>query len=219
LKKQEVRARIEEVGIIPAIRTSSAEDACFAAETVNRGGIPIAEITMTFPGATEVISYLTSRIPEMVVGAGTVLDVEMAKRCLHAGARFLTSPGLVLKVVEFAVKNEVVVFPGALTPTEIIAAWEAGADLVKIFPCAQVGGDSYIRALKGPLPQVPLIASGGVNQQTALNFLLAGATALGIGGELIPKEDVQLRRKDRILELARRFTRMVEDARSRKPAQ
>jgi len=219
MNKQEVRARIEQVGIIPAVRVSSAEDACFAAETVNRGGIPVAEITVTVPGAIEVISDLTSRIPEMVVGAGTVLDIEMARRCLDAGAKFLTSPGLVLEVMEFAVKNEVVVIPGALTPTEVITAWKAGADMVKIFPCAQVGGDSYIRALKAPLPQVLLVASGGVNQQTALNFVLAGAAALGIGTELIPKEAVQRRQAERILELARRFTKLVKEARNRMSAQ
>jgi len=219
MNKQEVRARIEQVGIIPAVRVSSAEDACFAAETVNRGGIPVAEITVTVPGVMEVISDLTHRIPEMVVGAGTILDIEMAKRCLDAGAKFLTSPGLVLEVMEFAVKNEVVVIPGALTPTEVITAWKAGADMVKIFPCAQVGGDSYIRALKAPLPQVPLVASGGVSQQTALNFVLAGAAALGIGTELIPKEAVQRRQAERILELARRFTKLVKEARNRKSAQ
>lgn len=218
MKKQEVRARIEEVGIIPAVRVSSAEDACFAAETVNLGGIPVVEITVTVPGAMDVISDLTRRIPEMVVGAGTVLDIEMAKSCLDAGATFLTSPGLVLEVVEFAAKNEVVVFPGALTPTEVITAWKAGADLVKIFPCAQVGGDSYIRALKAPLPHIPLIASGGVNQQTALNFVLAGAAVLGIGGELIPKEALHRRQVERILELARRFTKLVKEARSRMSA-
>ncbi|HTD22534.1 MAG TPA: bifunctional 4-hydroxy-2-oxoglutarate aldolase/2-dehydro-3-deoxy-phosphogluconate aldolase [Terriglobales bacterium] len=219
MNKQEVRARIEQVGIIPAVRVSSAEDARFAAETVNRGGIPVAEITVTVPGAMEVISDLSRRIPEMVVGAGTVLDIEIARRCLDAGAKFLTSPGLVLDVMEFAVKNEVVVIPGALTPTEVITAWKAGADMVKIFPCAQVGGDSYIRALKAPLPQVPLVASGGVNQQTALNFVLAGAAALGIGTELIPKEAVQRRQAERILELARRFTKLVKEARNRMSAQ
>jgi 2-dehydro-3-deoxyphosphogluconate aldolase/(4S)-4-hydroxy-2-oxoglutarate aldolase len=219
LKKEEVRARIEQVGIIPAVRVESAEDACFAAETVNRGGIPIVEITVTVPGAVDVISDLTRRIPEMVVGAGTVLDVEMAKRCLDAGANFLTSPGLVLEVVEFAARNEVAVFPGALTPTEVIMAWKAGADLVKVFPCAQAGGDGYIRALKTPLPHIPLIASGGVNQQTALNFLLAGAAALGIGGELIPREAVKRRLAEHILELARRFTKLVKDARGRMSSQ
>jgi 2-dehydro-3-deoxyphosphogluconate aldolase/(4S)-4-hydroxy-2-oxoglutarate aldolase len=219
VKKQEVRARIEEIGIIPAVRAFSAADARFAAETVNCAGIPIAEITVTVPEAIEVISGLTRTNPEMIVGAGTVLDIETAQRCLEAGAKFLTSTGLVLEVVEFALKNKVVVFPGALTPTEVITAWKAGADFVKVFPCAQVGGDGYKRALKAPLPQVALIASGGVNQQTAYNFILAGAAALGIGGELIPREDVQLRRKDRILELARRFTRMVKEARSRRSAQ
>ncbi len=218
MKKQEVRARIEQVGIIPAVRTQSAEDAFFAAETVNRGGIPVAEITVTVPGAIDVIADLANRIPEMVVGAGTVLDVETARRCLDAGAKFLTSPGLVVEVVEFAARNDVAVLPGALTPTEIITAWKAGADLVKVFPCAQVGGDSYIRALKSPLPHIPLIASGGVNQQTALNFILAGASALGIGGELVPREAVKRRLAEHILELARRFTKLVKDARSRMSA-
>jgi 2-dehydro-3-deoxyphosphogluconate aldolase / (4S)-4-hydroxy-2-oxoglutarate aldolase len=216
VKKQEVRARIEESGIIPAVRVLSADDARFAAETVNRAGIPIAEITMTVPGAVDVIAALAHRIPEMIVGAGTVLDIETAKRCLDAGARFLTSPGLVLEVIEFAIKKDVVVFPGALTPTEVIAAWKAGADFVRIFPCGQVGGESYIRALKAPLPLIPLIASGGVNQQTARSFILAGAAALGIGSELIPRESVQQRQEDRILELARRFKKMVKEGRSRK---
>jgi 2-dehydro-3-deoxyphosphogluconate aldolase/(4S)-4-hydroxy-2-oxoglutarate aldolase len=215
LNKQEVCARIEEVGIMPAVRARSAEDARFAAETVNRGGIPVVEITVTVPEAVQVISDLTRTLPEMIVGAGTVLDVEMASRCLDAGAKFLTSPGLVLEVVEFAAKNEVAVFPGALTPTEVITAWKAGADMVKVFPCSQVGGDSYIRALKAPLPHIPLIASGGVNQQTALNFVLAGAAALGIGGQLIPREALQRRLSEHILELARRFTKLVKDARSR----
>jgi 2-dehydro-3-deoxyphosphogluconate aldolase/(4S)-4-hydroxy-2-oxoglutarate aldolase len=215
MTKQQVCARIEEIGIIPAVRAGSPEDARFAAETVNRGGIPIVEITVTVPGAIEVISDLGRAIPEMIVGAGTVLDAEMARRCLNAGAKFLTSPGLVPEVVDFAVKNEVAVLPGALTPTEVIAAWKAGADLVKVFPCSQVGGESYIRALKAPLPQIPLVASGGVTQQTALNFILAGATALGIGGQLIPREAIQRRLPEHILELSRRFTKLVKDARRR----
>jgi 2-dehydro-3-deoxyphosphogluconate aldolase / (4S)-4-hydroxy-2-oxoglutarate aldolase len=219
VKKEQIRARIEEVGIIPAVRVSSSEEALFAAEALNHAGIPIAEITMTVPKATEVIAGLARSIPALIVGAGTVLDIETARRCLDAGARFLTSPGLVVEVVEFAAKHEVVVFPGALTATEIITAWKAGADFVKIYPCGQVGGDSYIRALRVPLPQVPLIASGGVNQQTALNFILAGAAALGIGGELIPRDSVQQRHQDRILELARRFTKIVKEGRRRKLAQ
>jgi 2-dehydro-3-deoxyphosphogluconate aldolase / (4S)-4-hydroxy-2-oxoglutarate aldolase len=215
MNKQEVQARIQEFGIIPAVRTFSKEDALFAANTIHRVGIPIAEIPVTVPGAIPLITQLRRDIPDMVVGAGTVLDVETAQRCLDAGAQFLTNPGLVVEVVEFARKNGVVVFPGALTPTEIHAAWKAGADLVKIFPCAYVGGDAYIKSLKRPFPDIPLIASGGVNQQTAFNFILAGATALGIGEELIPRESVEHRREERIRELARRFIKLVKDARLR----
>jgi 2-dehydro-3-deoxyphosphogluconate aldolase/(4S)-4-hydroxy-2-oxoglutarate aldolase len=218
VKKEEVRARIEEIGLIPSVRVSSSAQARFAAEAVNRAGIPVAEITLTVPGALEVISHLAQSLPEMIVGAGTVLDSETAQRCLDAGAKFLTSPGLVLEVVEFAVKKGVLVIPGALTPTEVITAWKAGADLVKIFPCAQVGGDSYIRALKVPFPQIPLVASGGVNQQTALHYLVAGATALGVGAELIPKEALKLQQEERIHELARRFLARVKEARSHKAA-
>jgi len=214
MNKVEVRSRIEEIGIVPAVRVTTAEHARFAAEAVNRSGIPIAEITMTVPHAIEVISHLTKSVPEMVVGAGTVLDIETAQRCLDAGAKFLTSPGLVMDVLEFAVKNDVVVFPGALTPTEVITAWKAGADFVKIFPCAQVGGASYIRALKVPLPQIPLVASGGVNQLTAANFIRAGATALGVGAELIPHEALRIRREEQIHELARRFLNIVKGARA-----
>lgn len=218
MERQEVRARIESIGIIPAIRVSSAEDARFAATAIHCAGIPVAEITATVTDAAAVISDLRRSIPDMLVGAGTILDVQTAQRCLDAGAQFLTSPGLVPEIVEFAKRKKVAVLPGALTPSEIIAAWNAGADLVKVFPCAQLGGDSYIRALKAPFPDLPLIASGGVNQQTAFAFILAGAAALGIGAELIPKESVQLRQEERIHELARRFTKMVRDARSRKSA-
>jgi 2-dehydro-3-deoxyphosphogluconate aldolase/(4S)-4-hydroxy-2-oxoglutarate aldolase len=214
VKKEEVRARIVEIGIVAAVRVSTSEDAHYAAETVYSAGIPVAEITMTVPGAIDVITDLAKRHPDMIVGAGTVLDQETARRCVGAGAKFLTSPGLVLEVAEFALKNEVVVFPGVMTATELIMAWKAGVDFIKIFPCAQVGGDSYIRALKVPFPQVPLIASGGVNQQTAANFILAGATALGIGAELIPKEALVRREEAWIGELARRFTAIVRDARN-----
>jgi 2-dehydro-3-deoxyphosphogluconate aldolase/(4S)-4-hydroxy-2-oxoglutarate aldolase len=214
MNKVEVRSRIEEIGIVPAVRVTTPERARFAAEAVNRAGIPIAEITMTVPDALDVISHLARSLPEMIVGAGTVLDTETAQRCLDAGARFLTSPGLVMEVVEFAVKKDVVVFPGALTPTEVITAWKAGADFVKIFPCAQVDGPAYVRALKVPLPQVPLIASGGVNQMSASNFIRAGASALGIGAELIPHEALQRRQEAQIHELARRFLAMVKDTRA-----
>jgi 2-dehydro-3-deoxyphosphogluconate aldolase/(4S)-4-hydroxy-2-oxoglutarate aldolase len=214
MTRPEIRAAIERIGIVPGIRVASPEHALFAAETVHSGGLPIAEITNTVPGAVDVIARLAKSLPDMIVGGGTVLDVETARRCVDAGAKFLTSPGLVVEIVDFAVKNDVVVFPGALTPTEVITAWKAGADFVKIFPCAPVGGHSYIRSLKVPLPQVPLIASGGVNQQTAVNFIVAGASALGVGAELMPPEAIQLRQEERICELVRRFLQMVKYARS-----
>jgi 2-dehydro-3-deoxyphosphogluconate aldolase / (4S)-4-hydroxy-2-oxoglutarate aldolase len=215
MTRAEVRARIEEIGIIPALRVSSPEQAVFGAEAVNHAGIPIAEITNTVPNAAGVISQLAQRFPDMVVGGGTCLDTEIARRFLDAGAKFLTSPGLVMEVVEFALKNDVVVFPGVLTPSEVITAWKAGVDFVKIFPCAPVGGHIYIRSLKIPMPHIPLIATGGVNQTSAVNFILAGATALGIGGELIPQEALNRRKDEQIHELARRYLGMVKQARDR----
>jgi 2-dehydro-3-deoxyphosphogluconate aldolase / (4S)-4-hydroxy-2-oxoglutarate aldolase len=213
MDKNEVRARIQEIGIIASVRVSRPELALFAAETVNQAGIPVAEITMTIPGAIEVIAQLARSDAGFIVGAGTVLDAETARRCLDAGAGFITSPGLVPEVVEFTLKNNVVMIPGSMTPSEVIASWKAGVDFVKIFPCSLVGGEQYIRALKVPLPQVPLIASGGVNQLTAANFILAGATALGIGSELLPREALRFRQENWIHELARRFTTIVRDAR------
>jgi 2-dehydro-3-deoxyphosphogluconate aldolase / (4S)-4-hydroxy-2-oxoglutarate aldolase len=215
MKKAEVCALIQEIGIVPAIRMSSAEDAHFAAESITSGGVPIVEITMTVAGAIGLISHLVRYHPNMVVGAGTIVDTEMARQCVDAGASFLTSPGLDLTIIEFAAKKEVAVLGGALTPTEVTSAWRAGSDFVKVFPCAQVGGDSYIKALKAPLPQIPLIAAGGVNQQTAANFILAGAIAIGVGAELIPTEAIERRQSARIRELAQRFVGFVKDARAR----
>jgi 2-dehydro-3-deoxyphosphogluconate aldolase/(4S)-4-hydroxy-2-oxoglutarate aldolase len=218
MKREEVRARIEEIGIVPAVRFRSAEDARFATQAVSHGGIPIVEITMTVPGAIELISDLARNSPDVIVGAGTLFDTEMASRCLDAGAKFLTSPGLDLPLVEFAVKKNIAVLAGALTPTEVTMAWKAGADFVKIFPCSQVGGDKYIKALKGPFRHVPLIAAGGVNQVTAASFILAGAAAIGVGGELVPEEAIRLRQEDRIHELARRFVGFVSKARTQMAA-
>jgi len=212
MTREQVRGRIEEIGIIPAIRVSSPEDALFAADAVCAHGIPIVEVTMTVPGAMDVIAELASKNSDVITGAGSISSVETARRCIDAGAQFLTSTGLNLDVVHFAVRN-VVVFPGALTPTEIMAAWAVQPDFVKIFPCASVGGPAYIRALRAPFPHIPLIASGGVNQQTAGDFILAGATALGIGGELIPHEAIQRRQEHRIGELARRFLAIVKESR------
>jgi 2-dehydro-3-deoxyphosphogluconate aldolase/(4S)-4-hydroxy-2-oxoglutarate aldolase len=214
MTRDEIRARIEEIGIIPAVRLYSHEDALFAAEAVCAGNIPIVEVTMTVPGAVAVIRELTRQNPGVIVGAGTLFHVETARRCLDAGASFLTTPGLDLEIVNFALGRGVVVLPGALTPTEIMAAWKAGSDFVKVFPCAANGGPSYIRALKGPFSIVPMIASGGVNQTNAVDFIRAGAVALGIGRDLIHQDAIRRRERGWIMELARRYTKMVSEARS-----
>ncbi len=213
MTKPEVRARIEELAIVPAVRAANADDALFAAEAVSRGGLPIVELTMTVPNATELIARLVKKHPHMIVGAGTVLDLETARACLAAGARFITSPGLDLEIVEFCVKAGVIVMPGVLTPTEIITAVKAGADFVKIFPCSQVGGVDYLHALKAPFPNVAFIAAGGVNQQTAGKYLAAGATAVGIGADLVPPRAIAIREAEWIEELARRYVHTVKHLR------
>jgi 2-dehydro-3-deoxyphosphogluconate aldolase/(4S)-4-hydroxy-2-oxoglutarate aldolase len=213
MTKETTRTQILDIGIIPSIRTSSADDARFAAETVAQAGIPIVEITMTVPGALEIIEHLAYLMPTLAVGAGTVLDVETARRCVDAGARFITSPGLDCDIVAFTLRKHVLAIPGALTPTEVTAAVHAQADLVKIFPCAQVGGASYIHALKAPFPDARLIAAGGVNQQTAADFITAGAAAVGVGAELIPRKAIHERDVRWITELARRFMHIVHEAR------
>ena len=213
MKKYEVRACIEDIGIIAAIRVYSAEDAVFAAEAVAGNGIPIVEITLTVPQATKVISQLLKSMPNIVVGAGGVTHAETAVQCIDAGAQFLTSDGLHPEVIELAAKHGIVVIPGALTPTEVIAAWGASSDFVKVVPCAQIGGETYIGSLSRMYPHIPLIASGGVNQQNASKFILAGAIALGVGRELIPADAIRLRQSDRIGELARRFLGFVKSGR------
>lgn len=213
MTKTEIRSFIEQIGIIPAVRLHSPEEAIFAAEAVAAGGIPIVEVTVTVPGALDVIHHLAQN-PAIIQGAGTVLDLGWARRCLDAGAQFLTSPGFDPKIVEFAVNENILVLPGALTPTEVMEAAKAGADFIKIFPCAQLGGPSYIRALKSPFPDVPFIASGGVNQQNAADFILAGATGVGIGRDLIHQDAIKRRDRGWIVELARRYVHMVSQARS-----
>jgi 2-dehydro-3-deoxyphosphogluconate aldolase/(4S)-4-hydroxy-2-oxoglutarate aldolase len=214
MTKPEIRARIEEVGIIPAVRLSSAEDALFAADAVASGGIPIVEVTMTVPGAVRVIQELVRQSPKMIVGAGTVLGVDMADSCLDAGAAFITSPGLDLEIVERMLARDALVIPGALTPTEVMTAWKAGSDLVKIFPCSQVGGPGYIKSLRGPFPLVPMIAAGGVSQLNVADFIFAGVAAVGIGSNLIAPDAIHGREPDWIRHLAKRFSKLVMDARA-----
>jgi 2-dehydro-3-deoxyphosphogluconate aldolase / (4S)-4-hydroxy-2-oxoglutarate aldolase len=210
---QAVRDSIKQIGIVPAFRLSSAEDTVFAVETVAESGIPIAEVTLTTPKALEVIASLACSKPQIVIGAGTVLDLETARRCLDAGAKFLSSPGLDLEIVDFAAKHDVAVIPGALTPSEIMAAWKAAADLVKVYPCSLLGGATYVRTLRAPFRDIPLIAAGGVTQQTAADFVLAGATALGVGRDLVNSEAVRHRNSDWIGELAGRFLQILAEAR------
>jgi len=214
MDKETVKSRIIGIGIIPAIRVSSAADALYAAQTICDAGIPIVELTMTVPGAIDVIEELVRGHPSVVVGAGTVCDVETARRCLDAGVGFLTSTGLDRDIVDLAIQEKVVVFPGVLTPTEIMAASKAGCDFVKVFPCAQMGGPQYLRILRGPFPNVPMIAAGGVTQHTAGEFVLAGASAIGVGEDLIPHRATHMRETSWIRELARRFTGIVKNARA-----
>jgi 2-dehydro-3-deoxyphosphogluconate aldolase/(4S)-4-hydroxy-2-oxoglutarate aldolase len=216
MNKDIVRNRIVEVGIIPVIRASSPQEARVAADAVTEGGIPIVEITMTVPGAVDLIRELVKTSgAQLLVGAGTVLDAEMARRCRDAGAQFLVSPGLNLETVAFAVREEIVMMAGALTPTEVITAWKAGSDLVKVFPCGQVGGAKYIKALKAPLPEIPLVPTGGVNLKTASEFIEAGAAALGIGAELVHRKALQSGNSQLIVETARKFVTTLVETRAR----
>lgn len=216
VKHATIRRRIEEVGIIPSVRTTTAEGARFAAETVAEAGIPVVEITMTVPHALEIISELRKRHHDnVIVGADSDWDLAGARRAVDAGAMFLTSPGLGTRsILKFVVREDIVVIPGALTPTEVSIGWRAGGDFIKVFPCAAMGGPRYIRSLQEPFPEIPLIASGGVNQANAADYLASGAVALGIGGELIPKEAVAQRNASWITELARRFLTIVKDTRA-----
>jgi 2-dehydro-3-deoxyphosphogluconate aldolase/(4S)-4-hydroxy-2-oxoglutarate aldolase len=213
MEKTEVRGLIENVGIVPVVRASSPQEARMAAEAVWHGGIPIVEITMTVPGAREVIAELARTTPEVLTGAGTVLDEETARACVEAGAKFLVTPGFDAGAVAYANKAGVLIMTGGLTPTEVMTAWKAGSDFVKVFPCGNLGGPNYIKALRGPLPQVPLVPTGGVNIDTAADYIRAGAAALGVGGELILKDALQSRNPAPIREMASRLVQAVNQAR------
>jgi 2-dehydro-3-deoxyphosphogluconate aldolase / (4S)-4-hydroxy-2-oxoglutarate aldolase len=216
MDKQQVRERILEIGIVPIVRASSTRHAQIAADAVCDCGVSVVEITMTVPGALDVIRELRKNGPsEVIVGAGTVLNVKAAQQCLDAGAQFLVSPGLNVETVQFAAKKGVLMFAGALTPTEIMAAWEAGADLIKIFPCGQVGGAKYIKALRGPFPDIPFVPTGGVNLETAADFIAAGAVALGVGSELVQTEALHADKPEIITENARKFVAIIAQARAK----
>jgi 2-dehydro-3-deoxyphosphogluconate aldolase / (4S)-4-hydroxy-2-oxoglutarate aldolase len=199
-------ASIIKIGIVPVVRASSAELAIQAIDAIRAGGILAAEITMTVPGAIRALEKLADRFgDEMLLGAGTVLDAETARASILAGAEFLVSPNTRLATIEMAKRYSKAVFPGALTPTEILAAWEAGADAVKVFPCGSVGGAKYIKALKGPYPQIETIPTGGVSLETIGDFFKAGACAVGVGAELVDTTLMKQGRFDAIEERARQF--------------
>lgn len=215
MTKQEIRKQIAAIGIVPVIRASTAEKAFLAVDALRKGGISVIEVTLTVPGAERVIEALRKQFDSaLLVGAGTVLNPESAKRCLEAGAQFIVSPGLNTSTVAFVNSQKILMIAGALTPTEIVAAWEGGSDVVKIFPCNAVGGPGYIKSLKGPFPQIPFIPTGGVNLQTAADFLRAGCEALGIGSELIPASAIESGKPEVITSLARQFMQIVEEVRS-----
>ncbi len=209
-----VMQRIRDIGIVPVVRASSSEEAMAAVEAICDGGIPILEITMTVPGAVRIIAELSRRMGDTaLIGAGTVLDANNAKACIDAGARFVVSPSLDVPTIEACRKLGVPVFPGALTPTEIVTAWKAGADAVKVFPASAVGGASYLKSVKSPLPQVELIPTGGVSVKTAADFLAAGAFALGVGADLVDLKALRSGQASMITEKAREYVAIVKAAR------
>ncbi len=216
MSREETLERLENLVLVPVVRAPSPELATLAVEAILEGGISIFEITLTVPGAVSLIESLTRRFGgRALIGAGTVLNVDEARACLDAGASFIVSPGLDLPTVEHVLKQGVPMMPGALTPTEVISAWKAGADIVKIFPCSAMGGAKYLKALKGPLPQVKMLPTGGVNAGTASEYLTAGAVALGIGSELVDAAALQAGKLDVITARAKELVDAVAVHRAR----
>jgi 2-dehydro-3-deoxyphosphogluconate aldolase / (4S)-4-hydroxy-2-oxoglutarate aldolase len=212
---QEILSFITEIGIVPVVRTPSAESAIKSIEAIYRGGVRAAEITMTVPGAIKAIEKLADQFGDKIVlGAGTVLDPETARVSMLAGAQFFVTPTLKLATIEMAKRYSKAICPGALTPTEVLTAWEAGADVVKVFPANAVGGPKYIKALKGPLPQIEMIPTGGVNLETAGEFLKAGACAVAVGGELVDARLIREGRYNEMEERARQYLAAISRARA-----
>ncbi len=204
-----------DIGIVPVVRTSSAESAILAIEAIYNGGIRAAEITMTVPGALKALEKVADKFGDRIVlGAGTVLDPETARNCMLAGAEFFVTPALKLATIEMARRYSKVICTGALTPTEVLTAWEAGSDIVKVFPAGAVGGPKYIKALKGPLPQIEMVPTGGVNLETAGEFLKAGACAVAVGGELVDPKFINAGKYDEMTKLAQQYLAVIAKARA-----
>ena len=214
LTKSEVLQWISEVGVIPIVRVNSTDLARRAVAAIQKGGVTIVEITMTVPGAIRMIEELTNELGgEMLIGAGTVLDPGNAKECVAAGAQFVVSPALNPKTIAYCKDEGVIVLPGALTPTEIVTAWNLGADMVKIFPAGEIGGAGYLKAVKAPLPHIKMIPTGGVSLSTAKSFLEAGADALGVGGDLVTVSALKQGKDAHITDRARQYVQIVKEFR------
>jgi len=215
MNKTEVVQRIKDIGVIPVVRAPSEQEAVLLVEAIKAAGLPILEITMTVPRAVQVIETLSARYGnEAIVGAGTVLDPESARACILAGAQFIVSPALNLETIACCRELDAAVIPGALTPTEIVLAWNAGADLVKVFPVGAMGGASYIKSLKAPLPQIELVPTGGVTLANAAGFIEAGAAALGVGTDLLDTRAIRSGQPEKITHAARAFIEAVCKARA-----
>ena len=214
MNKSDVINQIIQTGLIPVVRAESSDIAMRAIDAIKQGGISVLEITMTVPGAIRVIEEVARRFGEdVIVGAGTVLDSETARACMLAGAQFIVSPALDLDTISCCRRYSVPVMPGAMTPSEVVAAWKAGADFVKVFPANAVGGPSYIKALKAPLPQIALVPTGGVSLKTAADFIKAGAAALGVGADLVDTAALRAGEDKVITARARQFIEIVKSAR------
>jgi len=215
MNKSEVIKQIKDTGLIPVVRATSADEAMSAIDAIREGGVSVLEITMTVPGAVGVIEQLTKKYgSDVLVGAGTVLDAETARACMLSGAQFIVSPALNMETIECCRRYGVAVMPGALTPTEIVQAWTAGADLVKVFPAGALGGASYLKALKAPLPHIELVPTGGVSLKTAADFIKAGASALGVGADLVDLKAIRDGQASVITERAKQFVQIVREART-----
>src|SRR5947208_8731492 len=215
MTKQQILSFITDIGIVPVVRTAPAEGASKASEASHRGGVRAAAITTTVPGAIRALEKLADQFGDKIVlGAGTVLDPETCRACMLAGAQFFVTPSLRISTIEMVKRYSKVICPGALTPTEVLTAWEAGADVVKIFPAGNVGGPKYIKALKGPFPQIEMIPTGGVNLDTAGEFLKAGACAVAVGGELVDAKTIQEGRFEVFEQRARQYLDVIAKARA-----
>ena len=214
MTKDETIERVTAGGVIPVIRAESTYEARAVVDAIVAGGIAVIEVTMTVPGAVGLIRELSEVYDERIlIGAGTVMNADTAKDCVEAGAKFVISPALNLETIRFCRDNDVVVMPGALTPTDVVAAWDNGADFVKVFPAGAMGGASYLKSLKAPLPHIKMIPTGGVSQSTAADFIRAGAEAVGVGADLVDLNAVREGRAEAITAAARNYLTIVAEAR------